>query len=173
MLVPIQNMAPQDVRYTLSRCKLYIDFGTHPGRDRLPREAVLSSCLIVTGLEGAAGNKIDIPIPGRYKMSLNDLQKSSQRIHALMENYDTNIGDFRPYSNSIHLQKGQFKQEVKALISAVETPDFYTRHLFIEPGIDNFLLKQEILQREKDYMIFALASALNNEHGNEPMQRVS
>lgn len=172
-LVPIKNMTAQEVRYTLSRCRMYIDFGTHPGRDRLPREAALSRCLVVTGREGAAGNKLDIPIPAAYKLSIGELPQSAQRLQAMMDDYEKNIGDFQAYCNSIHLQKEAFRQEVAALVAAVETPAFHTRHRFVEPEVDDFLLKQEVLQREKDYLLFDLASALMSETGTDILKRVS
>jgi len=43
--------------------KLYVDFGKHPGKDRMPREAAVHGCCIITGRRGAAGNPFDIPIP--------------------------------------------------------------------------------------------------------------
>ena len=48
--------------------KLYIDFGEFPGKDRLPREAILNGCCILTGKIGAASYYEDVPIPAEYKM---------------------------------------------------------------------------------------------------------
>lgn len=42
---PIENyMTPEQVQELLAAAKVYIDFGHHPGRDRIPREAALSGC---------------------------------------------------------------------------------------------------------------------------------
>lgn len=49
------------------RATLYVDFGHHPGKDRMPREAAVGGCCVVTGRRGAAGNPFDIPIPRRFK----------------------------------------------------------------------------------------------------------
>jgi len=39
--------------------QVYIDFGHHPGQDRLPREAVQCGCVVITGKRGS-GNQINI-----------------------------------------------------------------------------------------------------------------
>lgn len=172
-LVPLRNMSAHEIRQTLSKCRIYMDFGTHPGRDRLPREAVLNGCMIVTGLEGAAGNKIDIPIPPVYKMSMGDLPQSTPRFNAWLDAYDHHIGDFHSYQQVVRTQKEFFRKEVASLVAAVELSSVYTRQLFIEPDADFFLLKQEILQREKDQMLSDLAASLLDESEIEAMQRVS
>ena len=38
----------------LSRSKIYIDFGFHPGVDHLPREAAILKNCIITNKEGSA-----------------------------------------------------------------------------------------------------------------------
>jgi len=47
---------------------MYIDFGTHPGKDRIPREAALRNCIVLTNRNGAADNNVDVPIPNEYKI---------------------------------------------------------------------------------------------------------
>lgn len=70
--VPIENMTPAEVNRLLSRCKVYIDFGSHPGKDRIPREAALAGATIIVGNRGAARNVIDIPIPEFFKIDLDE-----------------------------------------------------------------------------------------------------
>lgn len=159
-LVPIKQMTAEQVRKTLSQCKLYIDFGPHPGRDRLPREAVVNGCMVVTGLEGAAGNKIDVPIPSGYKLSMGQLSQSSDFFEELLSQYEQRIVEFRHYAKAVHKQKATFLKEVDALVSAVDTPQFHTRHTFVEPDMDSFLLKQEFLMREREFVMLDQASVM-------------
>lgn len=65
--VPIENMSPAEVAQLLGRAKVYVDFGPHPGRDRIPREAALCGCVVITNTQGSAGNGIDVPIPADCK----------------------------------------------------------------------------------------------------------
>ena len=64
---PIENMTPAQVQNLLLQAKVYIDFGNFPGRERLPREAALSGCVVITGKRGAAANDVDINIPAEFK----------------------------------------------------------------------------------------------------------
>ena len=48
----IKNMTPEQVQKLLERAKVYIDFGNHPGKDRIPREAAISGCVVITGKRG-------------------------------------------------------------------------------------------------------------------------
>ncbi|MBR3747269.1 MAG: hypothetical protein IKN27_09965 [Selenomonadaceae bacterium] len=47
---PIENMSPAQVRQLLAASKIYIDFGNFPGRERLPREAAVSGCVVMERL---------------------------------------------------------------------------------------------------------------------------
>ena len=64
--IPIINMNNEEVIMQMMKAKIYIDFGPHPGKDRMPREAALLNCCIVTGRRGAAAYK-DVDIPEKYK----------------------------------------------------------------------------------------------------------
>ena len=65
--VPIRNMDRDKVISLMRESKLYIDFGFHPGKDKLPRESAMCGCCIITGKRGTAGNEVDIPIPIEFK----------------------------------------------------------------------------------------------------------
>ncbi len=66
--VPLRGFNREQLSEKLYAAKLYIDFGHHPGRDRMPREAAMHGCCLITGILGSAGNAIDLPIPGEYKL---------------------------------------------------------------------------------------------------------
>ena len=82
--VPIENMTPREVGELLASAKVYVDFGEHPGRDRIPREAALAGCVVITGTRGSAGNGIDIPIPSEYVIG-EDSPDAVNRIVAAIE----------------------------------------------------------------------------------------
>lgn len=66
--IALQKMSRNELVALYSCSKLYIDFGHHPGRDRIPREAAVLGCCLITGRKGSASNAIDIPIDNRYKL---------------------------------------------------------------------------------------------------------
>lgn len=105
---PIKNMTPQQVQELLARAKVYIDFGSFPGRERLPREASISGCVIITGKRGAAANDVDICIPSEFKFDNKDLDPKQviEKIREIFEHYEAAFQkqkDFR--DKELHAKK--------------------------------------------------------------------
>ena len=69
--VPIVNMNHEQMVAILKKAKVYIDFGNHPGLDKMPREACVLGCCIITGKRGSAKFFDDIPIPPDFKFRAN------------------------------------------------------------------------------------------------------
>lgn len=112
----LENMDSQQLRRYMQTAKVYIDFGNHPGKDRLPREAALLGCCIVTGLQGSASNPIDIPIPNKYK--LDELSTAfsasfAKLIQSIFEDYNQHIIEFNSYIHIIQKEKGKFVSEIE------------------------------------------------------------
>lgn len=82
---PIEKMTPEQVQELLARAKVYIDFGNHPGKDRIPREAAISGYVVITGRRGSAGNDIDINIPAEFKFDERtaDIRNVIKKIRAV------------------------------------------------------------------------------------------
>lgn len=120
--VPIENMTATQVSELLSRSKLYIDFGEHPGKDRIPREAAMAGCVVVTGRKGSADNSVDIPVSHKYKIEEKDpffIDKMADTITSIFENYDDVYDDFEDYRVRIAKEKEEFDREVNDFIDAV------------------------------------------------------
>ncbi len=66
--LPLQNMDKAELSEILRTVRLYVDFGSHPGRDRIPREAALCGAVVVTGRKGSAGFRADMPLPERFRL---------------------------------------------------------------------------------------------------------
>jgi len=117
--VPIENMTPEEISKLMSKTKVYIDFGNHPGKDRIPREAVLNNCCIITNKKGSAKNNIDIPIPNKYKFE-NPIE-SSKQIYSLIEdifnNFETHIAKFTNYKNKILSEEQIFEMQINILLN--------------------------------------------------------
>jgi hypothetical protein len=111
--VPLVNMSENEVIKTLSKSKVYIDFGHHPGKDRIPREsAILNNC-VITNYEGACHYHNDVPIIKRYKF--NRVENVGEVIRDCFENFDQNLSNFYQYRNIIKNQKEEFINQVKQL----------------------------------------------------------
>lgn len=119
--VPLQGMSRQELIKTIQQAKIYIDFGYHPGKDRLPRECAMNGCCIITGMRGSAGFFEDVALPSKYKF---DEKKSSlddilSIIRWTLVNYDVAIDDFSYYRNLISQEKAEFEQQIKNLFQIV------------------------------------------------------
>lgn len=115
---PIQNMSRAQVIECLKTSKVYIDFGYHPGKDRLPREAAMNGCCVITGKLGSAGFYGDIPIDEKeykFAQTKNDIYRIISKIHFELENYKTEIKNFEHYRNCISKEKEEFEQQTKTL----------------------------------------------------------
>lgn len=70
--IELSDMPREKIRTLLSEVKIFIDFGHHPGRDRMPREAALSGACVLTNRRGSADFDEDVPLPARYKLDQRD-----------------------------------------------------------------------------------------------------
>lgn len=112
--VPLKGLNRNQLRDVLETSKLYIDFGNFPGKDRLPREAVLNGCCIITGKNGASYFYEDVPIRTCYKFDVNDsnLNAIAQKILFILNNYDQCKKDFDDYRLSICKERELFYKEI-------------------------------------------------------------
>ena len=99
--IPIRNLKKEGVIDLLKKSKVYIDFGNHPGRDRLPREAALCGCCIITSKRGSAQFYEDVPIPDHYKFidTYKNLELIQNLINDIILNYDLHVKQFEEYRN--------------------------------------------------------------------------
>lgn len=115
------RISPQQVRELLMQAKIYIDFGPHPGMDRLPREAALAGCLVVTNMEGSAGNNQDLPLPVKYKRKKFDVEDIHQLLKDLVENLDDRSKEQDEYRTWIHGQKKLMNDCVSNFLDVIVT----------------------------------------------------
>ncbi|MBP1664425.1 MAG: hypothetical protein H6Q19_1565 [Bacteroidetes bacterium] len=97
------------------KIKLYIDFGNHPGKDRLPREAAINYCCVITGIKGSAKYVEDVAIPDVYKLEKNELATIKHLIIDVLENYEQHINAFDDYRQKILNEKSVFESDVERI----------------------------------------------------------
>lgn len=124
--VPICNFTQEQVIKLMDSSKLYIDFGEHPGKDRMPRESASRGCCIITDREGSAKYQDDVNIPEEYKFDRDskNLPAICEKIREVLKHYETCKADFDGYRQSIRHERHQFQEGIKALAKRIYQPRF-------------------------------------------------
>ncbi len=99
------------------KTKVYIDFGYHPGKDKMPREATLFDNCIISNYKGSSKNKLDIPINKKFKFKqkYNELNNLNQTIENIFKNYNKEIKSFMKYKKQILNEEKVFKRQLKEI----------------------------------------------------------
>jgi len=112
--IPLINMTREEVIETLQSAKVYIDFGTHPGKDRIPREAAILGCCVIVGKRGSAKFYEDVPIPEEYKFNIEEknIPKIRDKIKECLTDYRRKYEDFDKYREIIREEPNKFLQDL-------------------------------------------------------------
>ena len=113
---PLEGYTRPELIDIFQHSKLYIDFGVFSGRERLPREAVMCGCCILTSDKGTAGYYTDNGIPDKYK--LTDVNDAVQMVKYVLNNYNQCRLDFVPYRQALTVEKDNYINDVKELYNA-------------------------------------------------------
>ena len=118
--VPIINMTNSQVYELMHRVKVYIDFGNHPGKDRIPREAAMCGCCIITGKRGSAGYSKDVPIPETFKFDDTDdnIGAIVRQIKKCICEYNNSFKEFDNYRMIISNEKDRFEKDVRNIFES-------------------------------------------------------
>jgi hypothetical protein len=112
--VPIKGYTRGQVRDLLSRAKIYIDFGNHPGKDRIPREAAATGTCVIVNRRGSAGNYIDVPLPDDYKVDdevVGFEVEAVRKIVAILTDFDRHHKSFTSYRTKIAGEHDEFVRQ--------------------------------------------------------------
>ena len=167
--VPIINMTRDQVVNLLESSKVYIDFGNHPGKDRLPREAAVSGAVVITNKRGSAGNEIDVPIPSTYKFDDEDerIPEIIEKIRYVFEEFEECRNHFRFYVDSIFKEPLKFRNEVDTVL------DFSLVNMrpiicLIDISYDNILkLKSKIQKYDSHRIQYAVSPGSDDSEKTE------
>jgi hypothetical protein len=120
---PLQGLTPLQMREVMGGAKVYIDFGHHPGKDRIPRETAISGCCVLTGMQGAARFQQDVPIPQKYKFedSENSISAIISMIRSCLTDYEGHIKDFEEYREMIRQEHDRFSKDVREIFKKLTT----------------------------------------------------
>lgn len=120
--IPIQGMNVDQVIDLMDESMVYIDFGEHPGKDRIPREAAMRNLIVITNRNGAAVNDIDVPIGNEFKVdnNISMLGKVKNMIHNSIENYENECKKFDSYRELIKRGKDQLQESVMKTFGEIQ-----------------------------------------------------
>lgn len=112
--IALKGFNREQLNNLFDTAKLYIDFGGFPGKDRLPREAAIHNCCIVTGRFGASGYFEDVPIYGKYKFDMTHANYGEIKkcIDDIFANYDERVDDFKYLRETIKREQENFYREI-------------------------------------------------------------
>ncbi len=115
--IPLKGYNRNELNELFRKAKLYIDFGNFPGKDRLPREAVINGCCIITGKLGASFFYEDVPIPESYKFEVKSkyIPQIKEKIKYVLKNYHVCFPDFNFYRQRVSQEEHIFYQEIEQI----------------------------------------------------------
>ena len=117
--VAIEGMKRDEVVSLLKKAKVYIDFGFHPGKDRIPREAAFLKCCVITNKRGSANFLLDLPIHSEFKFDENEgnLKSIKDKICNCFTFFEQNLYKFEDYRREIIQQESNFEVQVKYIFN--------------------------------------------------------
>lgn len=113
-IVALRGFDRVGVARVLRGSRVYVDFGHHPGRDRLPREAALAGCIVFSTKRGAAKYDKDMPLPDWYKF--DRLEEVLENVASVVSGRTTAFDQQAKYRAWVAENKSWFESEVKGLL---------------------------------------------------------
>lgn len=115
--IPIQNMTSSEIKKLMLKSKVYVDFGPFPGKERLPREAVLCNCCIIVGKRGAGNFYQNVPFPAKYKFDVVQLKNKEviSCIKDCLNDYESHVDDFQQFKRLTLKEKEFFELQIEQI----------------------------------------------------------
>jgi hypothetical protein len=125
--IEVKNLSQLALAKYLKRSKCYVDFGLFPGKDRLPREAVIMNNLIVTSQYGACSNLEDFAIQESFRLKMEMTgPELVDYLNGIILDYSIQNDKFVKFKTVVYGEKDMFFSEVSSifglLLVAVPNP---------------------------------------------------
>lgn len=114
--LPIRGMTKAQVRDALFGARLYLDFGNHPGKDRVPREAAIAGAVVLLHAAGAALRFPDHPMPAEYRFTEQDIASGAlhRKVAAILDQPEPHFRAQRLYREAVLQEQERFDLEVRS-----------------------------------------------------------
>ncbi len=120
---PLRGLSQEQLIEKYKTSKLYIDFGAFPGAERIPKEAALFGCAVITGKRGASAYHGDVPIPEDYKFDnpVFQIDEVVKKIKLVLGNYEKFYSDFDEYRETVLKLEERFVKSLKEIFIDVNS----------------------------------------------------
>ncbi len=116
--LPLKGYSRSELLEIMRSSKIYVDFGHHPGRDRMPREAAMLGMIVITSTYGSAGIDEDVPLPHLFKIDtsqINFVEEAGNLIKHAIDNFQHMHNLMRPYRDYLITEPELFKQCIRRI----------------------------------------------------------
>lgn len=112
----IENLDRIRLSILLAQSNIYFDLGNNPGKDRLPREAILHQTIPLISKLGSAENNFDFPFPKTYKLELDiPSEYKCKQIDLINKQKKNILKEYSKFHTNVCNEKKTFNQEVNVI----------------------------------------------------------
>ncbi|MCR1781700.1 hypothetical protein KVF89_04060 [Nocardioides carbamazepini] len=118
--LPIAGMSPSEVEDALRRSDVYLDLGSLPGKDRIPREAALHGAVTLLAARGAGANTQDFPLPDEHRIPLEpDLVRNTVgTLQQVLADLPGHARRQRAFRSHLATERRRFADEVRTVFGS-------------------------------------------------------
>ena len=109
-VVSVEGMTRDETIKTFQSCSVFVDFGHHPGKDRMAREASRCGAVVFVRRAGAATNDIDVPLPDEFKF--DGLDGLGMQIEAVFDDFESARSRQNTFRTLIASERRQFDADI-------------------------------------------------------------
>jgi len=116
--LPLKGYSQKELLELYRTSKLYIDFGTFPGAERIPKEAVYNGCVVITGKNGASKFYEDVPLPESNKIEskIKNIPLISKKIIDVLRDYPNEIKKCSEYVKTVDNLESNFIKQIQTIL---------------------------------------------------------
>lgn len=120
--IPLVNLDLEHMILMMEAGKIYVDFGNHPGKDRIPREAAANGCCVITNKKGSAAFVKDVPIPDEYKFDCpaEQLDQIDALLKDICGDFEKHQNKFQNYRQIIASEKKSFEEDTIKFVDTMQ-----------------------------------------------------
>jgi len=115
----LKNMSRAQIYESLDSSRIYIDLAHFPGKDRMPREALLRNCCVLVANAGA-GFGPDFALPNEFHFDINELSILPKVAAKIYYEYDFHLQLCEVAINKVKRERLLFTREVSSMMNLVD-----------------------------------------------------